>query len=444
MKNKQSTILVIFGISGDLASRYLLPAIGEIAQAGMVPKEFQIVGVTRDADKSIDSILQKSSEAAYLREHIKMYYMPKQEVEDYKNFNKYLESLEKDFRGQSQRLFYLSVPPEASKAIIELLGESKLSKRKRTKLLLEKPFGVDLKNAKDLVQHIDKYFKTEQVYRVDHYLAKETAQNIIVFRSGNSLFKKTWNKNFIERIEIIGSEALDIEGRVNFYEKTGALRDYLQSHLLQLTALTLMELPENMEEVPKLREKALKQLRIACDINKDDCVKRAQYMGYRKEVRNPNSTVETFVKVVLHSKDPKWRGVPITLATGKALKSKFTEIKIHYRRDKEHESNRLVLRLQPDAGIEFSIWSKVPGYEHMLKRQKLHFIFTEKYQKLPEAYEQVLFNAINSDHSLFTSSGEILETWRILDVVQKNWKRKKSDLKTYKKGTSIEDLMKTE
>jgi glucose-6-phosphate 1-dehydrogenase len=445
--NKTPTILTIFGISGDLSKRYLLPAIGAIAKAKMLPGDFHIVGITRQKDIDLEKILKKTSEVEYLKNHIELFQMDVTKKEDYENLNNRLNKIEKNFKEPSQRLFYLVVPPEACKEIIEFIGKSSLIKNGEdkiiTKLLLEKPFGKDLASAEDLVTHINKYFKPEQVYRTDHYMAKEAAQNLIVFRDRNSLFKKTWNKDFIESIAITASEAIDIEGRVNFYEQTGALRDVVQSHLLQLAALTLMELPEKekLEEVPALRYRALEQLHIICDISKNECVKRGQYEGYRNEVDNQESVTETFISVNLQSNDPKWSGVPITLSAGKAFKERFTEIKIIYKKVEENESNELLIRIQPNAGIELNVWAKVPGYEHKVSRHPLHFIFKEHYEELPEAYEQVLFNAINSDHSLFTSSDEILETWRILDAIQQTWKKAKDDLIIYKKESAIDEVI---
>ena len=427
MQNKP-TILIIFGISGDLAKRYLIPAIENIKKAKMLPDKFKVVGITRQ--KSLD-----------------YFQMNLDDIKDCERLNEYLKKIEESFGMPTQRLFYLSVPPEASHYIIELLSKSELSKVGETKILLEKPFGINLENATDLVTYIDQYFLPTQVYRVDHYMAKELAQNIIVFRAGNSLFKKTWNKDFIESIEIIVSEKIDIEGRANFYEQTGALRDVVQSHLLQLAAFVLMELPNNQEEVSLLREKAFKNLNIVCDIEKSKCVKRAQYEGYRDEVKNKNSmsVTETFVSINLKSNDPVWLGVPITLTTGKALNERYTVIKVCYKKDNkdyENQSNELLIRIQPDPGIEFSIWTKVPGYEHKVSQQSMHFFSNEYYKELPDAYEQVLFNAINSDHSLFTSSGEVLETWRILDMIQKTWKKSTKDLITYPKGSTIEEITK--
>ena len=330
-----------------------------------------------------------------------------------------------------------------SKLIIELIGKSGLSKKEDTKLLLEKPFGIDLQSAIDLIDHISLYFKPKQIYRIDHYLAKETVQNIIVFREGNSLFKKTWNKDFIDKIEIVVSEEIGIEGRANFYEKTGALRDLVQSHLLQLLALTLMDLPKegHLEEVPFLRREALKQISIPSEKSITNYAKRGQYSGYRDEVTNENSMTETFTSIDLISSDPKWEGVKINLTTGKALKNKTSFIKIFYKKD-SNESNELTLQLQPNEGISFSVWAKRPGYEHQIGRHALNFTFKDHYSSLPEAYEQVLYNAINSDHSLFTSSEEVLETWRILDLLQKTWASSTYDLIIYKKGSDIEDIIK--
>jgi glucose-6-phosphate 1-dehydrogenase len=444
--NNKPTILVIFGISGDLAKRYLLPAIGAIAKATMLPEYFHIVGITRQPDIDIDSLLKKATNTEFLKDHISLQQIDIANIDDYKKLGEYLKDLpvkmgwEKYVDVTPQYLFYLSVPPQVSRSIIEFLGTSGLSNiGEEAKLLLEKPFGVNLENATDLAHHIDQYFLPNEVYRVDHYIAKETAQNIIVFRDGNSLFKRTWNKNFIKSIEIIASEEIGIEGRANFYEQTGALRDIVQSHLLQLLSLILMKLPddEKLGEVPGLRLEALKHLKIT---NIKEGAKRGQYEGYTDEVNNPDSFVETFVSIILESTDERWTGVPITLTTGKALKNKSTLIKILYKKEKDHESNELFLQLQPKEEIQFNMWAKRPGYEHKVSPHNLSFKYKEHYDVLPEAYEQVLFNAINSDHSLFTTSDEVLEAWRILDELQKQWEKNGDGLIIYKKRSTIEEI----
>ncbi len=436
----QPTILVIFGISGDLATRFLLKSLAKIAQAGMLPEVFHIVGVTRQSDLKVNSLFKDKESLKALEKNIEIFPMDTDIPSEYERLNQHLLVIEKGDKKRFQRIFYLSIPPIAARDVIEKIGRSSLAKKNPKKILLEKPFGIDLSSATELARHVDKYFKKEEIYRTDHYLAKETAQNIIIFREKNSLFKKIWNSEFIDSIEIIASESLGIEGRAQFYEQTGALRDVVQSHLLQLLALVLMKLPQKGEQISELRYEALRNLSVVCNIEKNECVKRGQYKGYRKEVRNAKSQTETFVSINLQSSDPIWRRVPITLTAGKALDKKYTEIRINYRDDNKKTKDKLTFRLQPNAGIEFSIWTKIPGYEMKLKEEKLDFLFEDIYPELPEAYEQVLFNAIKGDHDLFTSSQEVLETWRILDSIQKSWQNSKSKIIIYKPGTKASEI----
>jgi glucose-6-phosphate 1-dehydrogenase len=438
MNNIKPTILIIIGISGDLSKRKLLPAILAISETGMLPEKFKIIGVTRQADIVLYDLLEKTSKKDYLLENIELFKMDLDEVDDYRKLGYRINEIKEEFGEDTQYIFYLSVPPNVSKSIIEFIGKSGIGSDTKTRLLLEKPFGVDMESAIKLSEHIDKYFDRDQIYRIDHYLAKETVQNIIVFRDGNSLFKKTWNKDFIESIEIVVSEDIGIEGRVSFYEQTGALRDF-ESHLFQLLSLILMELPkgDGFSEVPDLRLEALKHLYIE-NIDKD--VIRAQYKGYTDEVKNTESNVETFVSIKLKSDSQRWSGVPIRLTTGKALNEKLTEIRILYKKEKDHESNELYLQLQPKEEIQFNIWAKRPGYEHRISPHNLSFKYKDYYDLLPNAYEQVLFNAINGDSSLFTTSDEVVESWRILNDLQEKWKNNNKDLIIYEKGTSINDI----
>lgn len=445
MKISKPTILIIIGIFGDLSVRKLLPALSKMAAAGALPEDFRILGITRRTDNQIEDLFLKTDKKDYLRNHLELLSMDLTSVDDYQRLSQYLQEMEKSFATEAQYLFYLAVPPQVSRPIIELLGTAGLAENKDTKLLLEKPFGTDLASAQELVEYIDKYFKPEQVYRIDHYLAKEMAQNIILFRENNFLFKQTWNKDFITHIEIIASEEIGVEGRAVFYEQTGALRDLVQSHLLQLAALTLMSASneETMGDVSSYRLKALQQLHLPSDdINK--FVKRGQYSSYQTEVNNVGSMVETFVSLTLESDDPRWQGVPITLTTGKSLNKKFTGIKIFYRQNKEQTANQLTFLLQPDEGVEFSLFSKRPGYDYMVSKHPLKFAFQEHYANLPEAYEQVLFSAMSSDYKLFATSAEVLESWRILDKIQKAWEMSNDDLIIYESGSHISEILKME
>jgi glucose-6-phosphate 1-dehydrogenase len=344
MENKKSTTYIIFGASGDLSRRYLLPAIKNLQNMNYVNT---VVPISR---------------------------------KDYGNL--------KNLIGVGgEKIFHLAIPPEAVPDAIQIISHN--FGKENIKIMLEKPFGNDLKSAQSLVQHIDKYFSEDQIYRVDHYLAKESLQKVI---------GEEWSRNNIAKIEIIASEKIDIEGRVNFYEQMGALRDMVQSHLLEMVSVVLAGSFETVR-----RGETLKNLKIVCDIRKHECVKRGQYEGYTEEVNNPKSMTETFVSINMVSKEPAWRGVSIVLSTGKAFHEKLTQIKIKYK----------------DGG------EKIFNIEHE-----------------PEAYERVMRATIRGDHNLFISSDEVLESWRILDAIQKTWEKSKDDLIIYKKGSTIDEVMK--
>jgi glucose-6-phosphate 1-dehydrogenase len=264
------------------------------------------------------------------------------------------------------------------------------------------------------------------------------AQNIVAFRGKNALFSEIWNNNFIESIEIIASEKIDIEGRAQFYEQTGALRDLMQGHLMQLLALTLMQIPSDFEwgMMPKLRFEALKHLHLV----DPKLTRRGQYRGYQDEVNNPDSMVETFVSIDLISHQPHWENVPIKLTTGKALAESVTEIIISLKEINGARSNRLVFRIQPNEGIEIELFAKKPGYNRTYEKRGLSFSYPRNV-KLPDAYEQVIVDAISSRKSLFTSSGEVLQSWRILQPILDEWADCNCPLKMYKKGAEIKSIL---
>jgi glucose-6-phosphate 1-dehydrogenase len=442
---KLSTILVIVGITGDLSKRKLLPAIERLAAANVLPAHFKILGITR-RDVSAHQVVQAmpaDTPHGFINQSLEMFQMDLADGQDYKRLIERLDGMARGMDGPVQRLFYLSVPPQISLPVVKLLGAAGLSDEPHTKLLLEKPFGVDLASATELIDQTKEHFKESQVYRIDHYLAKDMAQNLIVFREGNALFRHTWNKDFIEKIDIVASEKIGIEGRAAFYEQTGALRDLVQSHLLQLTALTLMHPPEShdLRNICQCRIEALRQLHVPADQAPALWLSRGQYQGYRDEVKNPGSMVETFVDLTLMSDDPAWGGVPIHIVTGKHLKEKATEIRITYKKTEQYESNSLVIRFQPNEGIELKLWTKVPDYEWRVENHSLGLNFQEKFANAPEAYEQVLLDALKSDQTLFTTSDEVLESWRILAPVQRHWEMNSEDLILYKPGSTTTEVI---
>nr|MDQ3093742.1 glucose-6-phosphate dehydrogenase [bacterium] len=306
------------------------------------------------------------------------------------------------------------------------------------KVLFEKPFGVDFESAKEMVKRTSQYFDDSQIYRIDHYLAKEMAQNIVAFRSGNALLAHVWDSRAIESIDIYASETVGIEGRAIFYEQVGALRDFVQGHLMQLLSLVLMDIPPQLDwdKLPAQRLTALKSLE-PVDVEK---AMRAQYIGYPEDVNNAGSQTETFVSIKLKSTMPAWYDVPITLSTGKALDQKRTEIKINFKAFRGQLSNCLKFKIQPDEGVEIELFTKKPGYSRDLEKRKLEFRYPED-TELPEAYEQVIVDAINSHKSLFTSSEEILESWRVLQPLLDTWSLDDTPLLRYNRGASISEII---
>lgn len=429
------TILTIIGITGDLSRRKLLPAIEEIAKAELLPDDFTIIGITR-REVTADEVLE-GLELPFVRSRLQMHTMDLTAPEAYHQFALKLADMSRD---ATQRLYYLSIPPNVAEEVVARLGTAGLLDNGE-KLLLEKPFGYDLTSAEEFINSAKSHADESQLYRIDHYLAKEMTQNLVVFRAYNTLFEHTWRAEFIDSIDIIASEAIGIEGRGTFYEQTGALRDLIQSHLLQLTALALMALPEDnrWQHLPARRLEALRQLYIA-DPHRDAV--RGQYRGYHEEAGSPKSRIETFAALTLRSRDPRWDGVPIRLITGKNLASKLTEVRIRYKADHGHAPNYLTLRIQPQEGIEFAMWAKKPGYGREMERVSLSFSYQHGFDdRLAEAYEQVFVDALQGSHSLFTTSDEVLASWHILQPVLELWQQAETPLLEYLPGSRFEELL---
>jgi glucose-6-phosphate 1-dehydrogenase len=421
-----STTLAIFGITGDLSHRYLLPALAEICQNSQVRAQLKILGISRRQISPAEVLTDKTAGLAGQLQLLQMDYSQKSE---YQGLKQKLEAI-----GSDQVIFYFAVPPAAVPAIVSQLGAAGLNSAKY-RLLMEKPFGEDLASAQQLIKETNRSFKEDQIYRIDHYLAKEMAQNIAVFLSSNALFRDVWSGQFIERIDIVAQESIGIEGRVQFYENTGALLDF-QSHLLQLAALTLMDpCPElfDFSMMRRRRLEALQHLKI-----KTGSLVMGQYKGYREEVKNPDSRVETFVSFELESDDDNWRGVPIFLATGKRLKEKLTEIRVFFKKSQDAQTNLLRLRVQPREGIEIDLWVKKPGYDQELQMMPLDFSYQQYFDRLPDAYEQVIVDAVRGRAELFASSDEIIAGWRI---VQPLLDRQDDKLVSYEPGSSIEEVI---
>lgn len=463
-ENLKPSIIIIFGITGDLSRRKLLPALYELIKNDLLPPKTKIVGVTRGtttleqlmdaAEKSIcandkvcdPAVLKK------LRDITTMRQMDLVGMDHYRQLGEYLDQLEDEAGICLNRLFYLSIPPQVLMTITNRLGLHGLNKACKhggsTRLLFEKPFGYDLESGRELIEETARYFKEEQVFRIDHYVAKETVQNILTFRFRNPIFEDIWDAKHIDHIEIAAFEKLDIEGRAIFYEQTGALRDLIQSHLLQLLATVTMEKPAKFESASIHKEK-LQLLESVAQIRPDklaECALRGQYDGYRQEVGNDESIVETYAALKVFIENPRWVGVPIIIKTGKALAEKSTHVAVHFRPVASDHNHLNVLRfhIQPNEGISVDLWVKKPGFERVLQTANMSFSYQQAFDEHghPDAYERVLVDAIRGDRTLFATGDEVLAAWRVVEPVIQEWSKNDHGLKSYAKGSTGPDISK--
>lgn len=408
------TKLVLFGITGDLSRRKLLPALNNIFENGRT--DLEIIGVSR-REVDVAALLGEAGASA-LSNITRVFTMDLSNGEDYLGLKKDI-----NLQNDDHLIIYLSVPPDAALEIVELLGKAGLNTQ-NVKLMIEKPFGSDFDSAKEFLDSMTRYYNESQIYRIDHYLAKEMAQNLAAIRIDDSFLDNIWNNHSVKEVKIIASEEIGIEGRNTFYEQTGALRDLIQGHLMELLALVLMDKPKSLEDVPKLRSAALNNIKIA---NPSKAM-RGQYETYKEEVQNTSSNTETFACVELESESNLWQGVPIHLITGKALDKKLTQIHLTLKSGKD-----FVIRIQPNEGVE------IPQEIKDFDDGNLEDIAPSSQFK--EAYEQVFLAAINGQKSLFVTSGEILQSWKILAPIQEAWAKDAAGLKIYKEGSTIDYIL---
>lgn len=454
----QPLLLIIFGISGNLARRKLMPALYQLVKRGDMPEKFRVVGITRkdyqpdQLFSDIQKYLPAETDTAILdilRDNTVITQLDLREDEAYESLLGQLKEASAELGGGTTRLYYLSIPAQAFGGVVRSLGETGhntpfANETTLPRLLVEKPFGYDTASAQALITAADEHYEESQIYRIDHYLAKETAQNILTFRFNNPLFQTIWNARHIDRITIGAYEIIGIEGRADFYEKTGALRDILQSHLLQLLALIMMEQPAKLEsrDIHRAKLRLLDSiLPIETDMV-DEKADRGQYDRYRDEVKNPSSLTETFARLKLTVDNEQWRGVPVTLETGKGLDRKCTEIAVHFRENVDAVGdNTLTFRLQPSEGITLSLQAKRPGMTNTTDTVAMEFDYARSFASgTAEAYERVILDAVRGDQSLFASGAEVMASWRIVENVISEWSKDDHNLTIYSIGESPENL----
>lgn len=459
----EPSIIVIFGITGDLSKRYLLPALYHLLKVGLIDKQTVIVGISRQSLSS-DELLNgvdlhhgedtQPDDAEFvtrLRDQIQMVQLDLDKLEDYQRLNTQLNDIESKLGKCMNRLMYLSIPPKVYNSVVGLIGQSGLNGscahgKASSRLLVEKPFGYDLTSAQTLIDEIGSVFSEDQLFRIDHYLAKETVQNILTFRFENPIFEALWSSQHIASIEIFASEQIGIMGRKVFYEPLGALRDFIQSHLLQLLAIVTMDQPEQMDSQHiHANKRALLDSVVAVDMQiETPGAVRGQYESYRQEVDNPRSNTETFAGIKTFIDNDRWQGVPISIWTGKGLAEKRTEIVVTFKNGQQ-PPNRLRFRISPNEGIEIELLAKKPGYATTLQPALMDFSYGSSFNDYshPNAYERVLVDAIRGDHTLFATSQEVLAAWRVVQPVLDGWSEASNqDLKTYPMSSYGSDLAK--
>jgi glucose-6-phosphate 1-dehydrogenase len=458
---------VIFGASGDLTQRKLFPALYSLAYRGLLPEKFAVVGVAR-SDESDDEFRDRMEDAVKehardpfrqdvwegLAEGIRYIATDFADEEGEDRLAKSLTELDEERGTAGNRLYYFAVPPSAIGTLVTALGKRRTAEG-WTRLVIEKPFGHDLDSARALSAQLQEHFTEEEIFRIDHYLGKETVQNMLALRFANGIFEPIWNRQFIDHVQITVAETIGIEGRAEYYEQAGAIRDIFQNHLLQLLALTAMEPPIDFtsEQVRNEKVKALRSLHTPGPKS----VVRGQYgrgyvegeevPGYREEPRvAPDSMTETYVAAKLYVDNWRWADTPFYVRMGKRLARRETTIAIQFKSAPHppfEESateglrpNVLAVHVQPDEGVSLAIGAKVPGAGMTIRNVHMNFLYGGAFRTgLPEAYERLLLDAMLGDQTLFTRTDEVEEQWSLVDAIVAAWRRDRPAFPNYAAGT---------
>jgi glucose-6-phosphate 1-dehydrogenase len=453
----EPTVVIIFGASGDLTKRKLLPALFHLEESGLLPSEFAVVGVARrplqdefqkdmregilqfggvkEGEKKLDEFMRK----------ITYHAMNFDDPEGYGRLKTLLQSIDEKQGTNGNRLFYLATAPEYFADIIGQLGAHEMAKPQQGKvhIIIEKPFGHNLASARQLSDEVNRVFAEDQIFRIDHYLGKETVQNILVFRFANGIFEPVWNRNYVDHVQITAAEDIGIEGRGPFYEKAGALRDVVQNHVMELLSFVAMEPPVSFEAEAMRREK-VKVWRSITPIHVMDSV-RGQYgpgevdgkevKGYRQEDRvDPNSATETYAALKIGIENWRWAGVPFYLRAGKRLGRRATEITIQFKQPpqllfkkqsgscKELQPNLITMRIQPDEGISLRFGAKVPSPNMEVCPVNMNFSYADAFGKSSaNGYERLLLDAMLGDATLFAHRDGVEATWSLLTPILEQW-----------------------
>jgi glucose-6-phosphate 1-dehydrogenase len=482
----QPCAIVIFGATGDLTHRKLIPALYNIAADGEMPPAVAVIGFARrpktdeqfraEMEEATKDFSRQPVRDEIWKEFAKSLFYHQSEFQDEEGYKKLairLDQLDQESGTRGNRLFYFAASPEQFETIIENLKAAGLNKAREgswARVILEKPFGRDLKSARELNQVVRNAFSEDQTYRIDHFLGKETAQNILVLRFANAIFEPLWNTRYIDHIQITAAETLGVESRGGYYETAGALRDMVQNHLLQLLCLVAMDPPTDLgaDSIRDEKVKVVRSLRPLTGEEVGTYVVRGQYaagaingkpvVAYREEERvDPKSETETYVALRILIDNWRWAGVPIYVRVGKRLPKSATEISVHFkpapqvlfnRETSTIEQNVLAIRIQPDEGVSLRMQAKVPGTNFRIEPVKMDFHYGTSFGKAsPEAYERLLLDAMAGDPTLFARRDEVEQAWAFIDTIEEAWATKVNTPKlfTYPAGSwgpeEADDLM---
>ena len=469
-----ATTLVIFGATGDLARRKLLPALYNLAHEGALPERFNLIGVSRrdladeefraQAREAIGEFSRRPPDEQLLDQLLeRMRYIgnPFDNVAGYSKLGEAMEELDAESGQPLNRVYYLSTAPEYFPVITSAIKENDLhrSEHGEVRAVIEKPFGTDLASARSLQDVVHSVFRERQVFRIDHYLGKETVQNVMAFRFANYMFEPVWNRNYIDHIQITAAEDIGIGSRAGYYDQAGALRDLVQNHMLQLLTLVCMEPPASFE-ANKVRDEKVKVLDAIEPPTLDavaemtvrgrytaGMVGGAEATGYLEEEGVPSdSNTETYAALRLEVHNWRWAGVPIVLRTGKRLARKVTEIAVQLKpvphmafQSKGSvgvQPNQLILTVQPNEGVSLSLGAKIPGASMRIRPVNMEFLYgTSFMSQSPEAYERLILDAMRGDATLFTRNDEVDAQWSIIDPILQAWSEGRPPMTEYEAGT---------
>ncbi|MFG3353875.1 glucose-6-phosphate dehydrogenase [Streptomyces sp. NPDC048001] len=453
--------LVIFGVTGDLSRKKLMPAVYDLANRGLLPPGFSLVGFARrewqdeDFAQEVHDAVKEHARTPFREEVWHQLIQGMRFVQGtfdddaaFEQLKSTIEELDKAQGTGGNFAFYLSVPPKFFPKVVRQLKKHGLADQKEgswRRAVIEKPFGHNLETAKELNQVVHEVFPSDEVFRIDHYLGKETVQNILALRFANTLFEPIWNRSYVDHVQITMAEDIGIGGRAGYYDGIGAARDVIQNHLLQLLALTAMEEPASFDADALAAEKTkvLGAVKLPRDLAASTV--RAQYtagwqggekaVGYlQEEGIDPRSTTDTYAAVKLEIDNRRWAGVPFYLRTGKRLGRRVTEIAVVFQRaphspfdstaTEELGQNALVIRVQPDEGVTLRFGSKVPGTSMEVRDVSMDFAYGESFtESSPEAYERLILDVLLGDSNLFPRTEEVEQSWKILDPVEEFWER---------------------